>query len=121
MSGYFLEPKSSTENINVKLDLSHYATKADLRNATGVDASTFPKKNGLANLKSDVDKLDIDKLKNIPSNFSNLKNKVDKLDIGKLETTPLDLSDAVNVMQLSDVVKNEVIKKTVYNELFKKN
>ena len=42
MSGYFLEPKSSTENINVKLDLSHYATKADLRNATGVDASTFP-------------------------------------------------------------------------------
>ena len=49
MSEYFLEPKSSTENINVKLDLSRYATKADLKNATGVDASTFAKKNGLAN------------------------------------------------------------------------
>ena len=63
----------------------------------------------------------IDKLKNIPDNLSNLKNKVDKLDIGKLETTPLDLSDAVNMMQLSDVVKTEVVKKKVYNELFLKN
>ena len=50
-----------------------------------------------------------------------MKNKVDKLDIGKLETTPLDLSDAVNMMQLSDVVKTEVVKKKVYNELFLKN
>ena len=66
--------------------------------ATGVDASTFAKKNGLANLKSDIDKLDIDKLKNIPSNLSNLKNKVDKLDIGLSNSTALDLSDVLNVM-----------------------
>ena len=46
----------------------------------------------MANLKSDVNKLDIDKLKNIPSNLSNLGSKLDKLDIGKLETTQVDLS-----------------------------
>ena len=46
----------------------------------------------MANLKSDVNKLDIDKFKNIPSNLSNLGSKLDKLDIGKLETTQVDLS-----------------------------
>ena len=45
------------------LDLSNYATKVDLKNATGVDTSKFAKKVDLANLKSDIDKLDIDKLK----------------------------------------------------------
>ena len=67
------------------------------------------KKNNLANLKSDIDKLDIDKLKNVPRGLGNLKNRLDKLGIGKLETTPVDLST------LSDVVKNEVVKKTEYN------
>ena len=72
------------------------------------------KKTDLANLKSDkLDKLDIDKLKNVPSGLSNLKGKVDNLDIGKLEITPVDLS------KLSKVVKNDVVKKTEYNELVK--
>ena len=66
------------------MDLSNYATKADLKNTTGVDTSKFFKKVGLANLKSGVDKLDIDKLKNIPTDLSNLKSKVDKLDLAKL-------------------------------------
>ena len=72
------------------------------------------KKTDLANLKSDVDKSDIDKLKNVPSGSSSLKSKVDKLDIGKLETTP------VNFSKLSNVIKNDVAKKTEYNELVKK-
>ena len=63
-----------------------------MKNATGVDASDFAKKTNLVNLKFDVDKLDIDQLKNLPTNLSNSKIKVDKLDIGKLETTPIDLS-----------------------------
>ena len=46
-----------------ELDLPNYATKADLKKATGVDTSDFPKRTDLANLKSDVDKLDIDKFK----------------------------------------------------------
>ena len=114
MTEYFPKPNSLIGNVKVKLDLSNYATKADLKNATGVDTSDFAKKTDLANLKTDIDKLDIDKLKNVPSNLSNLKSKVDKLDIGKLETTPVDLS------KLSNVVKNDVVKKTGYDELVKK-
>ena len=68
-----------------ELDLSNYVTKADLKNAAGVDASKFAKKVDLANLKSKVDKLDIDKLKNVPTNSSNLKGKADKLDADKLD------------------------------------
>ena len=67
----FSEPKSLGANIKVELHLSNYATKADLKNATGVDTSDFAKKTDLANLKSDVDKLDIDKLKSVSSNLSN--------------------------------------------------
>ena len=69
--------------MKVELDLSNYATKVDLKTATGVDTSKFAKKVDLANLKSDVDKLDIDKSKNVPTNLSNLKNKADKLDVDK--------------------------------------
>ena len=66
-----------------ELDLSYYGIKSDLKNATGVDTSDFPKKTDLANLKADVGKLDIDKLKNVPINLSNLKSKVDELDVDK--------------------------------------
>ena len=57
------------------------------------------------NLKSDVDKLNNDNLKLVPSNLSNLKSKLDKLDIGKLQTTP------VGISKLSNCVKNDVAKK----------
>ena len=70
--------------MKVELDLSNYTTKTDLKNVTGVDTSKFAKKIDLNNLKSDLDKLDIDKLKNVPTNLSNLKTKVDKLDVDKL-------------------------------------
>ena len=72
--------------------MSNYATKSDLKNAIGVDILDFSKKTDLANLKSNLDKLDIDKVKNVASGFSSLKSKVDELAIGKLETTPVDLS-----------------------------
>ena len=85
------------------------------KNATGVDTLDFTKKTDLANLKSDVDNLDIDNLKNVPSGLNTLKSKVDKLDIGKLETTLVDLS------KLSNVVKNDVVEKTEYDELAKKS
>ena len=68
MSEYFPEPKSSGGKVKVELDLSNYATKADLKNATGVDTSKFAKKVDLASLKSKVCKLDIDKLRNAPTN-----------------------------------------------------
>ena len=65
MNEYFPEPKSSGERVKVGLDFSNYATKADFKNAAGVDTLKFSKKVNLANLKSDVDKLSIDKLKNV--------------------------------------------------------
>ena len=74
MSEYFPEPKSLGK-VNVELDLPNYATKTDLKNATGIDTSSFAKNVDLANLKSNVGKLDIDKLKNIPTNLKNLKSR----------------------------------------------
>ena len=79
MSEYFPKLKSSGGSVKVELDLSNYATRADLKNATGFDTEKFAKKVDLANSKSDVHKLDIDKLKNVPTNLSNLKSKIDKL------------------------------------------
>ena len=66
------------------------------------------------NVKLEVDNLDIDKLKNVTSRLDSLISELDKLNTGKLETTPIDLE------KLSDAVKNEVVKKTVYDELVKK-
>ena len=93
MNEYFPKSfKSFGRNINVKVDLSNYATKTDLKNVTHVDTSSFELKTNLANLKSEVDKLDIDKLAPVP----------------------------VDLSKLSDVVKNDVVKKTVYDKLVAK-
>ena len=54
--------------MKIEFDLSNHATKTDLKIATGVDALKFGMKVNLANSKSDVDKLDVDKLKNVPTN-----------------------------------------------------
>ena len=99
MSEYFPQQKFLRGRVKVELDLSNYAAKADFKNATGVNTSDFAKKT----------KLDIDKLKNVPSNLSNLKSKAGKLDVDKLVPVPVDLT------KLSDVVKNDVLKKSVYN------
>ena len=93
--------------------MSNYATKTDLKNLTRIDISSVAKRFDLVNLISTVDKLDIDKLKHFTTNLSNLKSKVGKLDIGKLETTPVDLN------KLSNVVKNDAVKKDVYNATIK--
>ena len=63
MSQYFPKPfRSFGRNINVRVDLSNYTTKTDIKNISHVDTSTFALKTNLANLKTEVDKLDIDKL-----------------------------------------------------------
>ena len=76
MSQYFPRPyESFGGDINVKVDLSNYATKTDIRNISHVDTSNFTLKSNLESLKSEVDKLDINKLKSLPNNLSNLKIK----------------------------------------------
>ena len=100
-------------DVNYKVKLSNYAIKSDSMNATGVDISKFAEKFDLASLKCNVDKLDIDKLKNISTDLCSLKSKVDKLDNDKLAPVPVDLS------KLTNVLKNEVVKKTEYNAKIK--
>ena len=114
MSQYFPKPyEPFGGDINVKVDLSNYATKSDLKNATGIDTSKLAAKSDLVSLKAEVDKLDIDKLKSLPTNLINLKSNVNKLGIVKLESTPVDLS------KLSNLVKNDVLKKSEYNAMIK--
>ena len=93
MSQYFPKPyEPFSGDINIKVDLSNYATKADMKNISHIETSSFALKINLANLKIEVDKLDIDKLAPVP----------------------------VDVSKLSDLVKNDVVKKDVYNKLVTK-
>ena len=110
MIQYFLKPyEPFSGDINVKVDLTNYAAKSDLKNATGVDISKVAAEPDLVSLKAEVDELDIDKLKSVPTNLNKLKYKVDRLNIEKLETIPIGLS------KLSKLVKYNVVKKTEYN------
>ena len=79
--------------------------KQNLKNATGVDISKFSQKVDLGTLKRNIDKLGIDKLKNVATNLNNLKSKLDKLDVNKLVPVPIGLR------KLSDAVKDDVVKK----------
>ena len=92
MSQYFSPYGSSRRNIKVELDLSNYAARSDLDNITHTDTSNFALKTNLASLKTEVDKLDIDKLTPVPIDFA----------------------------KLSNVVKNDVVKKTEYDKLVTK-
>ena len=79
MSKYFPKPFSSFgKNIKVKVDLSNYATKADIQNIPHVDTSSFALKTNLANLKTEVDNLDINKLVPVPTDLSKLSNVLKK-------------------------------------------
>ena len=93
MSQYFPKPyEPFGGDINVKVDLSIYATKADFKNARGIDTSKLALKSNLVSLEAEIHKLDIDKLIPVPVDFS----------------------------KLSDLVKNDVVKKTVYHKLVAK-
>ena len=85
MSQYFPKPfRSFGGNVNVKVDLSNYATKTDLKNITHNDPSSFPLKTNLASLKTEVDKLDIDKLAPVPVDLSKLSDVVKMILLKKL-------------------------------------
>ena len=90
MSQYFPKPfRSFGRNINVKVDLSNYATKTDIKNISHVNTSSFALKINLVSLKTEVDKLDINKLVPVPTDLS----------------------------KLSNAVKNVVVKRTVYDKI----
>ena len=88
MSQYFpklYQPFSG--DINVKVDLSNYATKTDLKNVSHVDVSSFALKSNLASLKTEVDKVDADKLKTVPVDLAKLSNVVKNGVVKRLNTT----------------------------------
>ena len=74
MSPYYLPHKSSSSNVKVELDLTNYATKTNLKNITHVDVSSFASKTNIAALKTEVDKIDVNKLKTAPVNLAKLTN-----------------------------------------------
>ena len=84
---YYPPYNNSSNNIKVELDLSNYATKDDVKNITHADVSSYATKTNLASLKTEVDKIDTDKLKAVPADLA----------------------------KLSNVVKNNVVKKTDYS------
>ena len=75
-SQYYPPYKSSSNKIKVELDLTNYATKTDLKNITHTDVSSFASKTNLAALKTEVDKIDADKLKTVPVDLAKLSNVV---------------------------------------------
>ena len=79
---YYPPYRSSSNNIKVKLDLTNYATKDDVKNITHVDVSSYATKTNLASLKTEVDKIDTDKLKTVPADLAKLSNVV-KNDVAK--------------------------------------
>ena len=90
MSQYFRKPyEAFSGDINVKVDLSNYATKTDLKNVSHVDVSSFALKSNLASLITELDTIDADKLKTVP----------------------------VDLAKLSNVVKNDIVRKNEYNKL----
>ena len=89
MSQYIPPYNNSSENIKVELDLSNYATKKDIKDITHVDTCSYALKTNLAALKTEVDNIDTEKLKTVPSDLA----------------------------KLSNVVKNDLVKKTEYNTL----
>ena len=91
--------------------MSHYATKKELNHAAEVDTSGLAANKDFIDLKAEVDKLDTNKLVNVPTSLNNLKTKVDDLDVGKLKTVPIDFK------KLSDVAANEVVENIKFNTL----
>ena len=105
--------RSFRRNINVQVDLSNYAKKADIKNISHVDTSSFALKTDLANLKTEVDKLDIDKLVPVPTDLSKLSNVV-KNDVVK-NIVYDKLVTEVNAIPLNNIDTSDFVLKINYN------
>ena len=96
-------------DINVKVDLSNYATKSDLKNVSHVDVSSFALKSNLASLKTEVHKVDADKLKTVPVDLAKLSNVVKNDVVKKIEYKKL-------VAKVDNIDTTKFVKKTKYEK-----
>ena len=104
MSQYVPPYRGHIADVKVRLDLTNYATKTDLKNVTRVETSSFALKTNLASLKTEVDKLDIDKLKVVPTDLSKLSNVVKK-EVVKKTPEYNTLKTKVDSINTTDFVK----------------
>ena len=102
---YYPPYKSSSNNVKVELDLTNYATKTDLKNTTHVDVSSFASKTNLAALKTEIDKIDRDKLKTAPTDLAKLTNAIEN-DV--LKKTDYNTKVTSIEAQLAGLTKNTV-------------
>ena len=105
MSQYHPPYRSSSNNIKVELDLANYATKTDLKNITHVGVSSFASKTNLAALKTEVDKIDADKLKTTPTDLVKLTNAIEHDVVKKTDYSTKGTSIEA---QIADLTKNTV-------------
>ena len=98
MTTYYPPYKSSSNNIKVELDLTSYVTKTDLKSITHIDVSSFASKTNLSALKTEVDKIDVDKLKTVPDDLAKLSNVVKN-----------------EVVEKTDISADDYVKKAKFN------
>ena len=102
---YYPPCKSSSNNVKVELDLTNYATKTDIKNITHVDMSSFANKTNVAALKTEVDKIDTDKLKTAPTDLAKLTNAIENDVVKKTDyNTKVTSIEA----QIAELTKNTV-------------
>ena len=103
MSTYYPPYKSSSSNVKVELDLTNYPTKTDLKHITRVDISSFASKTNLAALKTEVDKIDADKLNTVPTDLAKLTNAVENDLVKKT-----DYNTKLTTIEIAGLTKNTV-------------
>ena len=129
MSQYYPPYRSSGNNIKVELDLANYATKTDLNNITHVDVSSFASKTNLAALKTEVDKIDADRLKTAPTDLAKLTNAIENDAVKKTDynakvtgieaqiagLTKNTVDDLADITELKAIDTNSFVNKTKFS------
>ena len=129
MSQYYPPYRSSGNNIKVELDLANYATKTDVNNITHVDVSSFASKTNLAALKTEVDKIDADRLKTAPTDLAKLTNAIENDAVKKTDynakvtgieaqiagLTKNTVDDLADVTELKAIDTNSFVNKTTFS------
>ena len=112
MSQYYPPYRSSSKNVKVELDLANYATKTDLNNITHVDVSSFASKTNLAALKTEVDKIDADKLKTAPADLAKLTNAFENDVVKKTDYNTKVTSIEAQIAGLTKITVDNLADKT---------
>ena len=129
MSQYYPPYRNSNNNIKVELDLANYATKTDLNNITHVDVSSFASKTNLAALKTEVDKIDADKLKTAPTDLAKLTNAIENDIVKKTDyntkvtsmeaqiagLTKFTVDNLADIMKLKAIDTNSFVTRTKFS------